>query len=91
MQVFATVIPMLCSGTAMFLWLAWTLGRRMERLFVVISTVDDLGSRILIVEADLSTVKADIVAIKLSAQERRDDFVQFRAMIDRLMLRNTTP
>lgn len=84
----ATVIPMLFSGTAMFLWLAWTLGRRMERLFVVVGTVDDLGTRVLVIESDLNTVKADITAIKLSAHERREDFVQFRQMIDQLMLRN---
>lgn len=88
MQVVATIIPMLFSGTAMFLWLAWTLGRRMERLLVVVGTVGELGTRVLVIETDMGAVKADIVAIKLSASERREDFVEFRRMLDSIMLRN---
>lgn len=86
-QVLANFVPMFFTGTGMFLWLAWYLGRRVERLFVIVATVDGLGNRVLVIEADMGRVKADVGALK----ERWEDVRDMRRMLESIMLRNAPP
>lgn len=86
-QAFVNFVPVFLSGTAMFIWLAWYIGRRQERLFVIVDTVTGLVTRVVVIETDMSGVKADVGALK----ERWEDIRDLRRVLETLMLRNAPP